>query len=338
MTLLIGTDEAGYGPNLGPLVVAATAWRVDAPAADAEAVLSGAMQEVDALPATGGGGRATPLWADSKQIYRGGDGFDRLERGVAIGLWLSAGTLPDTWTALAERVGPISPRGSCQDDVRDDEWHKLATLSLPREAAAVECCDLGQAVRGLLDRHGVVLERVSCRGIYPVEFNAFLEGGLNKSDILSAATLDLAAALRATAPEEHAIIWCDRHGGRKRYGGLVGRHFDVPLVQPLEETPTRSAYLVPAGVPPAGDIPPTNPCRIEFCVGGESRAPVALASMAAKYVRELAMHAFNTFWCSRMPGLAPTAGYPTDALRWRRDAAAAIEQVGLAEDHLWRRS
>ena len=29
MTLVIGTDEAGYGPNLGPLVVAATAWRVD---------------------------------------------------------------------------------------------------------------------------------------------------------------------------------------------------------------------------------------------------------------------------------------------------------------------
>ena len=27
MGLLIGTDEAGYGPNLGPLVVAATIWR-----------------------------------------------------------------------------------------------------------------------------------------------------------------------------------------------------------------------------------------------------------------------------------------------------------------------
>jgi hypothetical protein len=28
MGILIGMDEAGYGPNFGPLVVAATAWEV----------------------------------------------------------------------------------------------------------------------------------------------------------------------------------------------------------------------------------------------------------------------------------------------------------------------
>ena len=79
-------------------------------------------------------------------------------------------------------------------------------------------------------------------------------------------------------------------------------------------------------------------CRIEFCVGGESRAPVALASMAAKYVRELSMQAFNAFWADRLPGLRPTAGYPTDALRWRHDAATAIEQAHVAADDLWRRA
>jgi pyruvate/2-oxoglutarate/acetoin dehydrogenase E1 component len=113
----------------------------------------------------------------------------------------------------------------------------------------------------------------------------------------------------------------------------VSHHFGAALVRPLEETPDRSVYLVPAC-----DLTATNACRIEFCVGGEARAPVALASMTAKYVRELAMHAFNTFWSSRLPGLRPTAGYPSDALRWRHDAAAAIEQEQLAEAALWRRA
>jgi len=30
MTLLVATDEAGYGPRLGPLVIVATAWRLAA--------------------------------------------------------------------------------------------------------------------------------------------------------------------------------------------------------------------------------------------------------------------------------------------------------------------
>jgi hypothetical protein len=283
------------------------------------------MLEVDAAT---GAGRSTPLWADSKQIYRGGAGFDRLERGVLIGLGLASGGLPGNWAELAESVGPISPQNGCRN-----EWKNLATLTLPREADAAECIDRVVAVRDLLARHGVVLERIACRGIYPGEFNALLERGLNKSDILSAATLDLAASLRAVGPDEPAIVWCDRHGGRKRYGGLVARHFDAALVQPLEETPERSAYLVPVC-----DRPPMQACRIEFCVGGESRAPVALASMAAKYVRELSMHAFNSFWADRVPGLRPTAGYPTDAQRWRHDAAAAIKQAHVADDDLWRRA
>ena len=65
MTLLIGTDEAGYGPNLGPLVVAATAWRIDARVEAAEAVLTTALLDVDAAT---GARPGTPLWADSKQI------------------------------------------------------------------------------------------------------------------------------------------------------------------------------------------------------------------------------------------------------------------------------
>ena len=48
MTLVIGTDEAGYGPNLGPLVVAASLWRVAAPPTEVEASLAAAVSAATA--------------------------------------------------------------------------------------------------------------------------------------------------------------------------------------------------------------------------------------------------------------------------------------------------
>jgi ribonuclease HII len=195
----------------------------------------------------------------------------------------------------------------------------------------------------ILDALGVSLVAVACRAIYPAEFNALLRQGLNKSDILSRTTLALAASLRTKANAEPALIWCDRHGGRKHYSALVAQHFGGTLVQTLAETPARSAYRVPAQAKadPTHAKADLNQAQaanldIEFNVGGESQVPVAVASMTAKYIRELAMHAFNAFWSSRSPGLNPTAGYPADALRWRCDARDAIAEAGVRDKDLWR--
>jgi ribonuclease HII len=54
---------------------------------------------------------------------------------------------------------------------------------------------------------------------------------------------------------------------------------------------------------------------------------VALASIVSKAIRELWMDGFNAYWCARVPGLRPTAGYPVDARRFRR----AIEATAIAE-------
>jgi len=308
VTLVIGTDEAGYGPNLGPLVVAATAWRV--------AVEPAAVEDAFARAVAPG----PRLWGDSKQIYRGGAGWAALERGVLVAVSLAGGGGgPDGWAALASRLGAAAgqepPEAAC-----------LAGLALPRHRHEPTCPVLAAALAPRLAAAGVRLEAIRCRVVQPAEFNTVLARGLNKSDLLSEITLALAAELAGRAGGEPVLVWCDRHGGRRRYAAQVGRAFRLPLVRPLEETATRSAYaLEPAG-------------RIEFCVGGEARLPVAAASMTAKYVRELAMLAFNAHWTGRQPGLLPTAGYPADAGRWRHDAAAAVERDGVAWDAVWRRS
>ena len=304
MTLVIGTDEAGYGPNLGPLVVAATAWRVDAAPDDVE-------QRFAAVAAEAAG-----LWGDSKQIYKGGDGFAALERGALAGLALAAGSQPARWSDLARVVG-------CPPELELPEQASLAAVTLP--VAADRDDGLTTSLGSRLAAHGVALGAVRCDIVTPAAFNRLLDRGLNKSDLLSQVTLELAAGLIIGG--EPIVVWCDRHGGRKRYAPLVARHFSAPLVQAREETSARSAYAVPA-----------EHLQIEFSVGGESRTPVALASMTAKYVRELAMRAFNDHWVRLMPGLEPTAGYPVDAARWRREAAVAVEQAGIGWDAVWRRA
>jgi hypothetical protein len=69
---------------------------------------------------------------------------------------------------------------------------------------------------------------------------------------------------------------------------------------------------------------------------GERFLPTALASMTAKYLRELSMRAFNEFWCSRIPDLRPTAGYPKDAHRFRKAIAATQKELKIDDRTLWR--
>jgi hypothetical protein len=64
--------------------------------------------------------------------------------------------------------------------------------------------------------------------------------------------------------------------------------------------------------------------------------PTALASMTAKYLRELAMIPFNRFWQQHVPGLKATAGYPMDALRFREEIRPAQQRLGIEDRVLWR--
>jgi hypothetical protein len=308
MTLVIGTDEAGYGPNLGPLVVAATAWESAA-----------APPGIDHAFARAGAG-LTGLWGDSKRMFRGGAGFAAVEQGALAAVRLAVGSMPDSWSALARALGVETASPAMHGSA-------VAAPGLPREASGHQCLTAAAQADQRLAEQGIALRGVRCRVVEPGDFNALLDQGLNKSDILSRITLDLAAALMPAADRGEIVVWCDRHGGRMRYAPLVSRSFAAPLVQVIEETPLRSAYRLPA-----------RSCRIEFHVQGESRLPVAVASMTAKYVRELAMHAFNAHWASKLPGLRPTAGYPVDAGRWRSEAAAVVDREGVAWDDLWRRA
>jgi len=308
MTLVVAADEAGYGPNLGPLVVAATIWEASCGAGDLDASFAVLADSIDGL------------WGDSKKIYRAGQGWGALETGVLAGVLLAGGQMPVSWGELGRAIHVVEAM------VPPPEHREREAIALPRSGFAATCGARAEAVGNRLMAAGLRLRGIRCRIVQPAEFNMLLDAGLNKSDILSHVTLDLVAAPVAEAARE-AVVWCDRHGGRRRYAPLVSRAFSAPMVQVVAEAAARSAYHIPE-----------RNCRIEFSVGGEARLPVALASMTAKYMRELSMAAFNAHWRRCMPSLEPTAGYPVDASRWRREAAAAVEASGVPWDAIWRRA
>ena len=63
---------------------------------------------------------------------------------------------------------------------------------------------------------------------------------------------------------------------------------------------------------------------------------VALASIVSKTIRELWMDVFNAYWCGRVPGLRPSAGYPNDSWRIRAAIEAAAPDHGHDPAIWWR--
>jgi hypothetical protein len=164
--------------------------------------------------------------------------------------------------------------------------------------------------------------------VFPAEFNRLMDEHESKGAALSHLTLGLAAELIAPLEQGPISVLCDKHGGRDRYAALLTEHFPDGFVEVVEEGRQRSVYR----------FGPADR-RIEFCFRAKAECclPAALASMASKYLRELAMEAFNDFWIARLPHLAPTAGYPQDARRFKAEIAALQHELGIAEDTLWRK-
>lgn len=114
-----------------------------------------------------------------------------------------------------------------------------------------------------------------------------------------------------------------------RYKPLLQSLFPTAIVDIVRELPALSEYTLVDG--------DGRRMRVVFAEKCESLSfAVALASCLAKYARELCMNAFNAYFATFQTGLAPTAGYTTDARRWLVDAVPAIERSGLARRALVR--
>lgn len=312
MPWVVGIDEAGYGPNLGPLVQAAIALKL--PATDPagwdtlKTVVRRTHERRD--------GRL--LIDDSKKVYTRG-GLEALERGV----WALVAADPHTIREFLWSCGEVPSWG---EDLCGEVWFDAEDI-VPLHIDCAAAWTGSEPVREALSGHWTGDYRI----VPAPRFNRIVDESGSKGAILGRGLIELLASQIAAVPDdgEPLSFACDKQGGRNYYAPLIQEAFPEARIVAERESADESRYRV------------ENLLR-EITITFRPRADgasvaVALASMLCKYLREVCMRQFNRFWAAHVPGIKPTAGYPVDAKRFYAEIQTAMTKLGLTADQVWRK-
>ena len=320
MPWIVGIDEAGYGPNLGPLVMTSVACRV--PEKLLEVDLWSVFKKVVRRHDEEADDRL--LIDDSKLVYSSSEGLLPLETGVL-------GTSPywqnEATATLQTFVEWLSPSSSAH--LRLEPWY-TGSSELPVMDPVSYFRDVSSRFRTTCAERGIFLGPVRSVVVCPLRFNEWLNHWRSKGAILGQGLAELLQFnCDLDGGDEAVHLTIDKHGGRNTYAAMLQQAMADGMVVAHCEGRLRSIYSVlglkrtiRATFQPFAD-------REHFCV--------ALASMTSKYLRELLMREFNQFWRSHLPDLKPTAGYPGDSRRFFKQIRAVAKQLGIPKPALWRR-
>lgn len=305
----VGIDEAGYGPNLGPLVM--TAVVAEGPGGRRPDVWGDLPETVDRA-----GGRPDRLWVDDSKRLHGRGESDRLERAF-VALMACTGL-----RGVGSREGLLEHLGA--RSLEDGEWRRWLGEG-PRPGLPEFDERAASRLRGASWR--VVKVRSVIVG--PEAFNRGLEGAGSKAVVHFGAFAKLLGGIWDGAGDGVPTdVRGDKHGGRNFYLEPLSGAFPGVWIERGEEGPSGSGYTMSEGAR-----------RLTLELRPRADADdglVAMASIVSKYLRDLWMRDFNRYWCDRVAGLKPTAGYPVDARRWREAVEPVAEGLGLPSRLWWR--
>jgi ribonuclease HII len=200
--LIIGTDEAGYGPNLGPLVISATVWELPAESA-------GDLSKMMMLLESRG-----IFIGDSKKLYHSGGSLAALEYGVLISLrYLGLSPLP--LDAEEEKLAE-------QKAIFENILHKNNTRLLDIQSRSIFPEEFNQ----LLDQFGSKGSLLSDATLKLV--TAVIEKHSNDP--------------KRFGDFSPVFVFCDKHGGRNHYLDLLTEFFPDEFIQAVREGRLVSEY------------------------------------------------------------------------------------------------
>lgn len=317
MAILVGIDEAGFGPILGPLVVSSSSFSL--PRGFLEADLWQILRKSTSKRKKHLAGRL--LIADSKKAHNKRDGTKHLKRTILACLRY----LDKKPATLTKLLGLLCP--DCVERLSSYPWYQNAAAY---EIAGNQA-DIKIASEVLKDELGSnkikLLELKSCC-LDVAYYNKMVGSVKNKARVLFGATSELIKRAYDNFGGDDLQVIVDRQGGRVHYRRELLRSFADMELKILLESPKASSYELKAG---------GKGMRLHFVVGADERfLPVSLASMVSKYLRELLVDNINRYFSGFSAELKPTAGYWKDGLRFIEDLKKKIPHVQYESEQLIR--
>ena len=320
MLIYAGIDEAGYGPMFGPLCVASCAFIMhDYDPTHGEPDMWSLLSKVICRTRK----EAVPKIAvnDSKKLKSNAKhkALTHLERGVLAFLASETNFIPDNDSEFFDATDSAS---------HDQDWYEgQTTLPISNDLNVLKIDNA--MLRKHLKETNISCPWMKCTSIDVGDYN-------EQTKFASKAALNFVTAMRhvdgllSKFGHEHPRIMIDRHGGRIQYRQELQICWPEANIQILAENKSMSRYRLTID---------SKIVTLTFASKSDERhMPVALASMLAKFTRELHMIRFNRYFAAQIPDLKPTAGYVQDGRRFLKEIEPILAKKGFQQEHLVRSS